>query len=424
MEWPKRELPKLKLSPGAFRILNYLYGTTVSRADISHALGFNPGTVTRAVNELMAAGLIEQLGPRASSGGRPAILLRVNPDYGYVIGVDIGGYTVKIGICNFAGEVVYHVKYPSRSFMPEQLPELVTKVMAERKGRCIGIGVGISGMVTENGHTVFCPNLKGWDDLPITDMLAEATGRPVFLDTSARALAQAETWFGSPNKETDLIYVSVGYSIGAGILISGRVFRGSTGFAGELGHITVTDDMPGLRCTCGNEGCLELIAPLGMIAYSTAQRLMKENGVYSPLRIQVSKLLPTDRPVEEQNRALWLLLQEKPELIQNAAAQGDKIVLPVIGEVAYHLGVAVANMANLFSPRLVVLGGGTLAALPILVDEVMRVVRARTVSPIQKFMEVRPTALGETGPIIGAGTLVFEQLLQRHNYPPTPPHES
>ncbi len=404
----------LAVSPTAIYTLNQIHGRTLARRDIAHSGGMHPATITRAVQELLAAGLVLETGERPSRGGRRSVLMEVNPAHGTAVGVDIGSHLTRVGLCDFAGKVIGDRTYQSADIKPEALPGLVTEALAAAGDPAIlGIGVGISGTVHEDkGATIFCPNLPGWNNLPLRDMLAQKLQAPVYVDTSARALAQAEAWFGHGRGISDMVFISIGYSIGAGILTGGRVFRSAAGFAGELGHVASENDE---RCTCGNVGCLENVATLPVIARRIVNHL-QANEVYSPLRNQLWSGNKSEMNTREAHRAMRAVLDNNPRLIQAAVAQGDKLVRDSLHEVAELLGAAIANMATVLSPQLIVLGGGVTVAIPFLVEEVTRVVRNRTLSPIQQQMAIRASALGETSPIIGGATLALEHYLQRNQY--------
>ena len=189
------------------------------------------------------------------------------------------------------------------------------------------------------GRIIFCPNISGWDNIPIVSLLNERFGVPVFLDTSPRCMALAEQWFGVGQDVENQIFASFGYgSIGSGIIIDSRLFRGGSDFAGELGHVQVVSN--GFLCTCGNRGCIEGYVTLPMII-DKIKESVSENTGYSPIKFLVDDVKDIDR-----------------DIVIKALEQGDKIVNGIIVRAGQYMGEALANMANLFNPDLIVLGGG------------------------------------------------------------------
>jgi glucokinase len=189
-----------------------------------------------------------------------------------------------------------------------------------------------------------------------------------------------------------MICISVGNSVSAGILVDGRLIRGADDSAGELGHTTVKDDV--LRCTCGNRGCLELYVTLQIIQNTARRELTRFRG-YSILR---SALNDPSGSIP-------------PEAIHTAALHGDKIAIKLLGDCADTLGIAVANVVNIFNPRLVLLGGSVIEAFPQLLPDVERVVRLRSMISNQQRLLIRPASLGANGPLIGAGLQVIHKFL-------------
>ncbi|NLB42199.1 MAG: ROK family protein, partial [Clostridiales bacterium] len=357
-------------------------------------------TIIRFVTELLADGVIEELNELESTGGRKPISLRVNSDYGYVISVDIGTFSVKIGVVSMNGELVhkqiFQVKdydIPTKGISIDGLYEKIDQVMGlYGKDRLLGIGIGVSGMVNcKEGRIIFCPNISGWDNILITNLLEERFGVPVFLDTSPRCMALAEQWFGIGQNVNNQIFASFGYgSIGSGIIIESKLFRGSGDFAGELGHVQVVSD--GFLCTCGNRGCIEGYVTMPMIV-SAIKDEVRDNLGFSPIKLMVEN-------VDDINK----------DIIVKALDEGDKIAGRIIAEAGKYMGVALADMSNLFNPDLIVLGGGVIESFPLLIDEVKRAIKKRSLVTIQRNLTIEKSALGLDASIIGGAILVLQEF--------------
>jgi N-acetylglucosamine repressor len=375
-------------------------GEFVTRNILSEVTGLSFATIIRFVSELLADGIIEEFNELESTGGRKPISLRINSDYGYVVSVDIGTFSSKIGVVRMNGELIEKQIYPSDEHniptkglsideLYEKLHDVISMYGHER---LLGIGIGVSGMVNcKEGRIIFCPNISGWDNILISSLLEERFNVPVFLDTSPRCMALAEQWFGVGQNVNNQIFASFGYgSIGSGIIIESKLFRGSGDFAGELGHVQVVSD--GFLCTCGNRGCIEGYVTMPMIV-SAIKEEARENLGFSPIKLMVEK-------VEDINR----------EIIVKALDEGDKIAGGVIAQTGKYMGVALADMANLFNPDLIVLGGGVIEYFPQLIDEVKRAVKKRSLVTIQRNLTIEKSALGLDGSIIGGAILVLQEF--------------
>jgi len=381
-------------------ILRTIYNEEgISRNELAAKSGLSLITVSKFVSELISDGIVEEYGTLESTGGRRSSMLRVNPNCAYIIGIDIGAHSTKIGVVQINGELVEKELVESNN-MPAQgisLEELCAKIenIIEKYGfdRLLGIGVGISGMVDpDGGKVIFCPNISGWDGVNVCEILKKRFSVPVFLDTSFRCMALAEQWFGIGKGIKNQIFISIGYSIGAGIIIDSKIFRGNGGFSGELGHVQVEES--GVRCTCGNYGCLELYATLPVIFGRIANNLAEFKG-YSPLKNIMD------------NSGYF----DKNDLIQ-ALQDGDKIVYEDLMYVGKLIGIAIANMINIINPELVVLGGGVIEIFPIITNKVKETIRERALIPVQQNLTVKNSSLGWDGPLKGCSVLLISKFLE------------
>ena len=385
-------------------ILQQIYRNhKITRAELTKATGFQLLTVTKTVSRLLADGLIVERDHQQSTGGRKAALLSINPDFRYTLAVDLGATCARIGVVGMDGSVLDFEIIPSKTrdgkmVLPAQhlsVQELREKLAAEieKYGRekILGVGIGISGVVhTSTGQIIFCPNIAGWNDIDVEKELAEPLGVPVFADTAARCMALAEYKLGAGKGVENQVCISIGASVAAGILIGGKIYRGADEAAGEIGHTTVRTD--GKRCTCGNNGCLELYVTLPMLT-GKAEELLPGFGGFSPLR---TALQGRGRPTPEELRA--------------AAAKGDKLALRILSDCAETIGTAVSYLTNILNPTLIVLGGATIEQFPELVDDVARIAARRGFTVTQQHLAVRPYALGTTSAMVGAALQVIDSL--------------
>jgi len=367
---------------------------SLSRNTLADALGLSSATVSKLVFELIESGVIEEYGEMESTGGRKPVTLRIKPNFAYIISVDIGSFYTRIGVVQLDGTIAEKRMLPTAGFFVENLFGLIEELLTRyRKSKIIGIGVGISGMVNyQTGRVIFCPNIKGWDNISLVELLQNKYGITAFLDTSSRGMAIAEYWFGVGKQIQNQIFVSIGHGIGAGIIIDSRIFRGSSGFSGELGHIQV--DEGGMLCTCGNYGCLENYVTVPLVISKVAL-LLQENTSYSPLRYMIND-------IKELNA----------DILIKALETGDKIVYQALMETGKQIGIALANIANFINPELIVLGGGLVESFPIIVDEAARIIKERSLVTIQQDLKIRKSSLGNDGPILGSALLIINKFLE------------
>lgn len=371
----------------------------ISRSELMKRTGLSPVSLSKFISEYITDGIVQRCGSLESTGGRRPEVLRINPSYAYIIGVDIGAYSCKIGIVSINGSLVekeiIHMKntMPAEGFTFNDLCFCIDRIIHKYKdSKILGIGFGISGMVEYmKGKVIFCPNIKGWDGLDVRGLLQDKYGIPVFLDTSSRCMALAEQWFGTGRSVNDQIFVSIGYSIGAGVVINSRMMRGSGGFSGELGHVQV--DEKGQRCSCGNYGCLELYVTIPMLL-SRITFLLRRNSYYSPMKV-----------LSENSSKIDV------EMVKEALEQGDKQVYEVLLDTGRMIGIVLSNMSNIINPELVVLGGGVIENFPLIVEEAARTVKERSLITIQQNLSVKKSALGWDSPVIGSAVLVIEKFL-------------
>ena len=375
-------------------------GISISRSLLAERAGLSLPTIIKFVTELLTDGIVEEFDELESTGGRKPISLRIRPDYAYVISVDIGTFSTKIGVVKINGEMIQkHVipakdnNVPTKGLSLEELYEKIEEAIAAYGDeKLMGIGIGVSGMVDcRQGRIIFCPNFSGWDNIPIGSLLEERFQVPAFLDTSPRCMALAEQWFGVGQNVKNQIFATFGYgSIGSGIILESRLFRGGKDFAGELGHVQVVSE--GIPCTCGNQGCIEVYVTMPMIV-KAIRNAVRENAGYSPIKFLAESADDISK-----------------DIIVKALNEGDKIVGEIVTVAGEYMGSALSNMANLFNPDLIVLGGGLIDEFPILVDEVIRTIKRKSLVTIQQDLVIKRSALGTDASIIGGALLVIQEF--------------
>jgi predicted NBD/HSP70 family sugar kinase len=249
--------------------LQCVYGDgPTSRADIARATGLTRATVSELVSHLVNEGLVTEVGPGTSSGGKPPTLIRLNARGRDLVALDLSRRPFRGALVDLGGAIHHHAEASTGEVRGAKgvraVYDLVGSILEEASSPILGIGVGTPGIVDRQGAVVEAANLQ-WHGVPLQQELAARFGTPVRVANDAHVAALAE--FGA-HPGPNLVVVKIGVGIGAGIIVDGRLYRGDRPAAGEIGHIRVSED--GLPCTCGNSGCLETIASVPSILRNAA----------------------------------------------------------------------------------------------------------------------------------------------------------
>ena len=381
------------------KILSTVYRNPgISRRELAEKAEISEKSVIRYAGGFLNQHILINQETRSSAVGRHAELLRINPGWFTVLAADVGAYSTKIGIVDLSGRILFRKiwvqgrEWKPGNFTAEMLCEKLRQVLDESGLKPIGLGLSVSGLIDRSRQYIrYCPNLAQLRDVHVQKALGEPLGLPVYLDTSARCLALAEARYGGHKDTSNLLYISAGHSISAGIILDGKIFRGATGSAGELGHVKVTDGPT--RCTCGSTGCLELYATVPMITLHIRKQLRSFGG-YSPLLALTSD---------------WDSLQV-PQ-IQEGFRLKDKIVLECMNEAGYLLGRAASSFISSFNPSLVVFGGSLGELYPYVIEEAIREIELATLSSTLQDIEITKTSLDSgDAAILGAALQVQEEF--------------
>ncbi|WP_448335033.1 ROK family transcriptional regulator [Bellilinea sp.] len=360
----------------------------ISRIELSRELGLTRAAVTAIVGDLIKAGLVRETNGQFSRGRR-AIELEINPQGGLVVGVDIGATHVTLVLADYLAHVMDEVEASLDIFQGPQvcLPfvdQFLRSWLNElgvNLAQITAIGVGVPGpIVTDAGMVSGPPIMPGWDLFPIREWLEKAWGCPVTLGNDAEFGALGEWAFGAGRGVDNLVYIKVGTGIGAGLLIDGQIYRGTTGCAGEIGHVTIEENGP--LCTCGNRGCLEALAGGRAIAQKAIF------AIKAGARTTLSEL-----PSVEAISAMDVIA---------AARKGDHLSQKLVQEAGYYLGTALANLINLFNPTKIVIGGGVAQVGDLLLDPVRKVAKQRSLKVASQAVTITSAVLGKRSSAMGA----------------------
>lgn len=366
----------------------------VSRLDISEVSGLSAATVTNVVTELLAEGCIKDLGSEESQGGRPRTLLNVNSAYGYFIGIDVGETHVSLELFDLTLQKLNTLAFSvdDESDRPQQIEtHIVNGVQAilAKSGiaeeAVLGVGVGVPGVVDVNG--VVTAPAWNWQPVALAQYLSDNLAIPVYIDNGAKAMAQAEMWFGAGKGATDLVVLLIGTGVGAGLITNGVLYRGTSNSAGELGHTTIMAD--GWVCRCGNNGCFE--------AYVGGPAIIRRLQERNPQHLALLK--QTDQ-------------RQIVAAIADAARQSDPDAAAVLTQTARFIGTGIANMINLINPQKIILGGWVIDQIgPLIMPELKAYVEKTALGQPFTTSTLTLCQLGVDAVCMGAATLALEKFL-------------
>jgi predicted NBD/HSP70 family sugar kinase len=380
-------------------ILDAIRRTTggLSRVELAQIVGLSPQTISNISRRLLDQNLIVEAGKEGSGPGKPRTILRLNPGGMYALGVHLDPAVTTFVVLDLVGAVVRHsrIKTPGGNdpsaviaTIAAELAQLVTDSGVDRS-RIAGLGVAAPGPIDlDNGTVVDPPLLPGWDRVELREALARATGYSVLVDKDVTSAAVAETWAGGPSGAGSFVFMYMGTGIGCGIVLNDEVVRGTSGNAGEIGHIVVDPDGP--PCDCGQRGCVKSSCiPQVLVAEAEAAGILEGSHASSAAEIQ----------------------QSFADLCARAYA-GDERAGAILDKSAVLVARAVSVVTNTLDVERVVFGGPFwtclsqryLELIPSLLDINSA---ARLIHPI----EVVGTGVGEDVGAIGAASLVLEHTL-------------
>jgi len=370
---------------------------SITRSEVAEALGLSMPTVKGVISELIVQGILVPMGHEQSAGGRPAALFTLNPDYMYAVGVECSLLGIEAVVTDLAGKVHGRKRVDTVSQpRPEQVMGLLCQVveadLREHKGkRPSGVGVGISGLVDrEKGLSVRFPRAENWDSVPVAEILSERFGLPVFVENDVQAATLAHLRFGAGRGVKHFLYLHIGHGIRLGMVADGKLYGGATGKAGELGHVVVAPEGP--VCYCGNFGCLESVAGPAAIVGQAREAVLKgvESSVMSLAGGDVEKV--------------------SFRVVLEAAGNGDALAVNLLEKAGQHIGQALANLANVLEPELVIAGGIETKLLKPLVEVITGKFRLAAMPGIRDRVRVEMSGFDMFPCALGAGILGLERV--------------
>ena len=311
----------------------------------------------------------------------------------YRIGIDVGGTGIQVGIVNEKFQIVAEQSIVTQTDIPfeeqvQHIANCVKQVVSQYKlslEEIESVGVGIPGIASaKTGEIINCTNM-GWHHVPFRDEFAKHISRPIFIENDANVAALAESVAGVSAGTSSSVFITIGTGIGSGIIINNRIWSGSHGIGGELGHVIF--DLNGIPCTCGNHGCLE--------RYCSATALIRMGR-------EAAGANPNSGLMKAVNGNLSLI---EAKTVIDCARAGDPLAKSIYRTYIRYLSQAIASVINLIDPEVIVLGGGVSKAGDFLLDPINAEYPQYVVYRDQEIPPVRLAVLGSKAGIIGAAML-------------------
>lgn len=287
---------------------------------------------------------------------------------------DLGGTNYRVGILSASGELLKCWKSSSRSIMdPQNVTETILQEINrfEEYSNVIAIAIGAPGLITESGIIVESPNFPNWKNLPLAALLSEKTGLFVKVENDANLFTIGEGFKGAALNAKNFVGITIGTGVGGGIIIGGKIYRGTKGMAGEIGHVVIHPSGP--LCSCGRKGCIE--------AYSSGKAITKQM---------------------EQLTGLLL----SPQEIAGLAKKGDKTAIKVFEKAGYHLGIGLASVINILDVEMVVIGGGISESMELMYKNIQKGLAEHTFESHLNTVKIVKSLLGDEAGIYGGYYLV------------------
>jgi glucokinase-like ROK family protein len=391
-------------------LLSLLHEGSLSRVQLARKTHLSTTTITNLIAELLEQGIVTEEEPTDSSEprpvGRPRTGLRLVPNARFAVGVHIGIGLYRIAICNLYAEMLHNqietfdLDTPAEAVLEQmsaRIQELIHTSGIDPR-RIIGVGVGASGLVNyQNGVNILAPNL-GWREVPIRSYLQARLNLPVTVDNNVRAMALGEAYFGVGRGVDSLVFVYGRTGVGAGLVVSGQVFRGSSTGAGEIGHMIIVPEN-GAPCRCGNRGCLETL-----IAEPVILRQAQAIADQEPDRLLAQYLRQpgNDSPIER---------------VFEAARRGDPSARQLLDQAAHYLGLALANLVNVLNPELILLGGMLAQGQDLILPTAERTMRSMAFAGMGEKVRLQITSFGWRAGVIGAASLALTRFFYQQAQP-------
>jgi predicted NBD/HSP70 family sugar kinase len=370
---------------------------SISRIDISKQLKISRPTTSAYISELIKDGLIEEIGKSDStpSGGKKAMLLQFNSKAGYILGAMIGVNNIRIALTDLRSDIIEIIKIPTEEWLgPDAVIDKLIKnlkkiirISGVNKEKIIGIGIGATGLVDSGkGLVIFSPNLDGWNDIKLKEIVEKKIGIPTFIENECRVQAIAEKKYGLAKNVKNFVCFETGIGIGTGVFIDNKLVTGDKGMAGEVGHI-ITNLAGNRICHCGNTGCLETLCSISSLIDDIMADIKKSERFsdYGSSRL-------------------------KTEDLYRLYEQSEEIITRNVEKNAEYLGIGISNTIKMFNPELIIIHGEIIKFGNKYLSKVKESVSKNTFPKVKDNYNIQFSKLGENVGLIGATSIVFDNV--------------
>jgi predicted NBD/HSP70 family sugar kinase len=389
---PKTLLYKRKI------IKELCFGRMLSAQEISNRIEKSLPLTTKVLTDLVAEDILQEKGYASSTGGRRPLMYSLVAAKMYVISVAMDQFVTRIGIIDVQNyEVIFDKRYNLCLYQNDQalstLVDYISAFITEsgiEKNKITGIGIGMPGFIDpEKGINYSFLENNGES---ISEYIEQAVKLPVYMDNDSSLIALAELKLGSWPKLQNALVVNVGWGVGLGIILNGKLFRGNNGFAGELSHIHLFENNK--LCSCGKSGCLETEASMLVVLDKVRKELKKG-------RVSIIKNLPDD-------------FEEASTAIINAALKGDHLAVELLSEIAYNIGRGIAVLIHILNPELIIISGRGAMAGNMLLAPIQQAINKYCIPQLAAYTKITVSSFSNSAELIGGGTLVIENYDKKY----------
>ncbi len=356
---------------------------SISRVDVSRRTGLSVGAVTALTRELVDSGLIYEKQEGDSRGGRPPILLALQPEGAYDVGAKLTEDHITFALTNLDADVIGRLTLENPSVEPEavaqRMADGIHRLVAEsriQRSRLLGVGIGMAGIVDAETGICHTSPILGWANVPFADMVEQRTILPVYLDNDVNTLTLVEKLYGAGVGSNHFLTITVGRGIGLGIVVNGQLYRGMGG-AGEFGHTVI--DPHGYTCDCGKRGCLETFVGDPWLLRRAAEQARHFNTI---------------------------------DDLFHAAQAGDTVIVDLVRQAGATLGYGIAMLVNVLNPQLLIFSGEGMRYGEMLLEPMRQGLYANAMSTLSDGLKMHIEPLGDDAWARGAASLVLQELFR------------
>lgn len=372
-----------------------------SRSEIATQLNLALPTVVRLVDSLIEEQFVRETGKGDSSGGRKPVMLEINNESRYIIGVEICRIT-KAVIMDIGGNIIAKMNELTKAGKgPEviigQIISMIKRMMNSSgisTDKIKGIGIGTPGTNFKSGELIEDSVFKGWESVDIEKLVKSKLEYPVFIDNIAKVLAIGELYLGEGKGIRNFISIFADYGVGSGIVIDGDLYRGKSNVSGEFGHTVV--NINGEKCYCGNKGCLEMYTSIPAIIKAVTKEVKK--GRSSCIADKISEY---GEDIDFQH-------------IVDAQNQGDEVVNSILEKSGSIMGIGVANLINLYNPDMIIMNGEISRNCPVFIEAMKKTALKSVFSHEALNTVITISRHDETAGALGAAAMVMRKMFRLH----------